>query len=269
LSRRNQLHPFVEIIAGAGVGIIGGFTSGLLGGSPGGSLVIFSCLFLGVEQHVAQGISLLAQIPPTGISGIKRYWEKGGRVSARWIIFLTIGFLIGGLGGAYAAVGVSSRILQLTFVFYLLALDAVIIIRNRSTQPEIKSTGDHASIHWIALLMVGLVAGFSSGFMGIGGGLAITVGLSSVFGVPRLQAQFVSLVLLIIPTTLPAAWVYWHEGFSTSWQIFASVIFGLWLGTDLGARFAFRVSKKSLHWMLVCFVASMAAYMAYQALWSR
>ena len=48
--------------------LAGGLTSGLLGVSPGGGLVVFSVLLLGAEQHVAQGISLVAQIPPTSLA---------------------------------------------------------------------------------------------------------------------------------------------------------------------------------------------------------
>jgi uncharacterized membrane protein YfcA len=58
------------------VGLIGGVSSGLCGVSPGGALVVLSAGLLGAEQHVAQGISLIAQIPPTGLSGIKRYREE-------------------------------------------------------------------------------------------------------------------------------------------------------------------------------------------------
>ena len=50
-----------EFLGGMGAGLAGGFTSGLLGVSPGGGLVVFSVLLLGAEQHVAQGISLVAQ----------------------------------------------------------------------------------------------------------------------------------------------------------------------------------------------------------------
>ena len=44
-----------EFLAGAGVGLIGGLTSGFMGTSPGGGLVIFCVLLLGAEQHIAQG----------------------------------------------------------------------------------------------------------------------------------------------------------------------------------------------------------------------
>src|SRR5262249_34245639 len=82
------------LLAGIVTGLAGGFTSGLLGVSPGGGLVVFSVLLLGAEQHVAQGISLIAQIPPTSLAGIRRYWETGYRSPLRWLILLAIGFLV-------------------------------------------------------------------------------------------------------------------------------------------------------------------------------
>ena len=60
------------LLAGIGVGLAGGVSAGLLGVSPGGALVVLSVLLLGAEQHVAQGMSLIAQVPPTSIAGIRR-----------------------------------------------------------------------------------------------------------------------------------------------------------------------------------------------------
>ena len=73
------------LLAGAAVGLVGGFSSGLLGVSPGGGLVVFSVLLLGAEQHAAQGTSLVAQIPPTSVAGIRRHREGGVRCPARWL----------------------------------------------------------------------------------------------------------------------------------------------------------------------------------------
>jgi uncharacterized membrane protein YfcA len=255
---------FGELVSGVGVGLVGGVTSGLLGVSPGGGLVVFSNLLLGSEQHVAQGISLVAQIPPTSVSGMKRYWEKGSRSPIRWLIWLSIGFLLGGVAGAFAAGGVSDTVLRWTYVVYLAALDAMLILRHLAGEAVAPNYSGH--IHWAALLAVGAVAGFSSGFLGIRRGLAITVGLSAGLRVPQHQAQLVSLVISIIPTTIPAAWVYWHQGWSVSWLVIGGVVLGLWGGTDLGARLANRVGKAALHHTLVGFVSVMAIYMAYKAL---
>jgi uncharacterized membrane protein YfcA len=259
--------PLPDLLAGLSVGLVGGVTSGLLGVSPGGGLVVSANLLLGSEQHVAQGISLFAQIPPTGISGVKRYWEKGARTPVYWLAHLGVGFIFGGVAGALAAGSVSSSFLRWSYVLYLAGLDALLFLRparprSEETTPEFSAT----PVAWPALTGVGFLAGFSSGFLGIGGGLAITAGLSAGLRVPQHQAQLVSLVFSIIPATIPAAWIYWRSGWSAPWLLIAGVVAGLWVGTDFGARMANRLSETALQLALLCFVTAMTIYMAYRAI---
>src|SRR5215475_4557853 len=142
---------FHDLLGGAGAGLAGGFTSGLLGVSPGGGLVVFSVLLLGAEQHVAQGISLVAQIPPTSLAAIKRYWDKGSRSPLHWLILLGIGFVGGGVIGAYTASLATSKVLQWTYVAYLVLLDILLILRReRKETDEIQATNS-ADPHWLAL----------------------------------------------------------------------------------------------------------------------
>jgi uncharacterized protein len=212
---------------------------------PGGGLVVFSVLLLGAEQHVAQGISLAAQIPPTSLAGIRRYRKGGVRTPARWLAPLAVGFLVGGVGEAGAAGLVSAAALQWTYVAYvayLVGLAALLLRRDRGGAIG-NGGGAIREPRWEALLSVGFFAGLSSGFIGIGGGLATTVGLSAVLDGPQRQAQMASLVLSLIPTTIPAAWVYWRAGAMGPWPALLaaetkanSVILGLVAGTDLGAR---------------------------------
>src|SRR5882757_4977761 len=121
-----------ELLAGIGVGLVGGLTSGFMGTSPGGGLVIFCVLLLGAEQHIAQGTSLIAQVPPTGLAGVRRYWQNGNRSPLQWIAWIGIGFLVGGAGGGYGATAVSDAALQWTYVGYLVALLVLLIVRGES-----------------------------------------------------------------------------------------------------------------------------------------
>jgi uncharacterized protein len=256
-----------DILAGAAVGLIGGFTSGLLGISPGGGLVVFATLLLGVEQHIAQGISLAAQVPPTSLGGIKRYWDSGNRSPVRWLVLLAIGFVAGGPVGAVLAGNLSNRFLQWSYVAYLVLLGALIIVRRRgSRQDEEIPDAPAKPVHWAALIAVGFVAGWSSGLLGIGGGLAIVAGLTAGLKVRQHHAQMMSLVLSTIPTTIPATYVYWRHGWLGSWPVLGAVVVGLWVGTDLGARMANRVGQTALRRSLIVMVAAMATYMAWRAL---
>lgn len=254
-----------DLLAGIITGLAGGLTAGLLGVSPGGGLVVFSVLLLGAGQHVAQGISLVAQVPPTSLTGIRRYWQGGSRTPLRWILLLTIGFVGGGAAGALAANHVAEPALRWTYVAYLVALDAMLILRGSRDKAEQNDERAQHDLSWPALLAVSLVAGLSSGFLGIGGGLATVVGLSAVLGVPQHQAQMVSLVMSLIPTTIPSAWIYWSEGALASWPALAGVIAGLLVGTDLGARAANRIDRAKLRVAMIFFVSLMAVYMAFKA----
>ncbi|MCC8938973.1 sulfite exporter TauE/SafE family protein [Bradyrhizobium sp. Arg68] len=255
-----------DLLAGIATGLAGGLTAGLLGVSPGGGLVVFSVLLLGAGQHVAQGISLVAQVPPTSLAGIRRYWQSGNRTPLRWVALLTIGFVAGGAAGALAANHVAGPALRWSYVAYLVALDAMLILRGgrEKSHDEDNVVRDVSSP---ALLVVGLLAGLSSGFLGIGGGLATVVGLSAVLGIPQHQAQMASLVVSLIPTTIPSAWIYWSEGSLASWPVLTGVIIGLLAGTDLGARAANRIDRTTLRRAMIFFVSLMALYMTFKALW--
>jgi uncharacterized membrane protein YfcA len=254
------------LLDGVAVGFVGGFTSGLLGVSPGGGLVVFSILLLGAEQHAAQGISLVAQVFPTSLSGIRRYWQKGHRAPLMWLVLLGAGFLIGGAGGAKAAAAASRVFLQWTFVLYLIMLGAIVVARPPGHQLDSADAPEVPPVSPAALLVVGAFAGFSSGFLGIGGGLAITVGLSAWLKVPQRVAQMISLALLVVPLTIPAAWVYWREGHIVSGAVLIGVVLGLVAGTDIGARLANRMNDKNLRRSLLVFIVLMAGYMAHEAL---
>jgi hypothetical protein len=256
----------VELALGLLVGFSGGASSGLLGVSPGGALTVFSALLMGAEQHVAQGLSLIAQIPPTGLAGLRRYRVAGGEIPRRWLAPLILGFVAGGIAGAAAAASVSAAALRWTYVAYLVALDALLILRKPRSEEEDPLRHKDASVAWPALFAVGGLAGVSSGFLGIGGGLAIVVGLGAGLGVPQRRAQMVALALTLLPMTAPAAYVYWRAGWTAPWPALIGAVLGLWAGADLGARAAQSVSETALRRLVVGFVAAMALAMAAKAL---
>lgn len=257
------------IVLAACIGLIGGFTSGLGGTSPGGALVVLSTLLLGAGQHVAQGISLAAQIPPTSLSGIRRYREEGARCPRRWLLWIASGFIAGGVLGAIGAVKVSNSTLQWSYVGYLAILGALLVFRSSPERSSETTDTPADRIAWRSLLVVGLLAGVSSGYLGIGGGLAIVAGLSGGLRVPQHQAQMISLILSVVPTTIPAAYIYWRAGGLASWPVLVAVVAGLWGGTDIGARAANRIAPATLRRTLVIMVIAMAAYMMWRVIAGR
>ena len=129
-----------DIIGGLVTGLAGGLFSGFLGVTAGGVLVPLLILILGRDQHVAQGISLVAQIVPTSLSGVRNYSRSGHRISMRWLIWLAVGFGVGGCIGALLAVHVPDRALQWCFVGYLVILLAIMLLR--SPRPKVNGAED-------------------------------------------------------------------------------------------------------------------------------
>ena len=255
-----------DVLGGLLAGGVGGIASGFLGITSGGILVPLLVLLLGKDQHVAQGISLVAQVVPTSLSGVRNYSQNGHRVSLRWLIWLATGFAIGGGVGALLATHVADRSLQWTFVGYLAILLAIVVMRP--PRPGVDGMAD-ASVHrplpWAALAAIGAVAGWSSGFLGIGGGLAITALMSGLLKTSQHRSQAVSLAVTALPVTLPAALLYVEQGTALPWATIVALIAGLWVGTGIGARLANRVSPARLRVALIIVIGAMAIFMAFKA----
>lgn len=257
-----------EVFGSLLTGLLGGLVSGLLGVTSGGILVPLLILVLGRDQHTAQGLSLLAQVFPASLSGVRHYARHGHGVSWRWVGYLGAGFAVGGVLGALCAGSVPDRALRWTFVAYLVLLMALMVVsqRRRAGGDQVGATPSDASTHGSALIAIGAAGGFSSGFLGIGGGLAITALMTAVLHLPQHRAQAFSLAVTALPLTLPAAWIYIRQGWNIPWIIIAGVVAGLWIGTLIGSQFANRVAEKNLRGLSFLFIGAMALYMAFRAL---
>ncbi|HYL61373.1 MAG TPA: sulfite exporter TauE/SafE family protein [Candidatus Methylomirabilis sp.] len=118
----------IVLLLGLGVGVL----VGLLGIGGGVVLVPAMAYLLHMDQHLAQGTSLLILLPPVGIGALREYW-RDGNVDLRAGILCALGFLVGGYLGGGIAVPLSSRQLKGLFgVFLILAA----FLLWRKAQPE-------------------------------------------------------------------------------------------------------------------------------------
>ena len=83
-------------------GLAGGIASGLFGIGGGTIMVPILVLLLGFTQHRAQGTSLVALIPPTGLLAVVAY-GKAGYVDWRVGLLLIPGVFLGGIAGGKIA----------------------------------------------------------------------------------------------------------------------------------------------------------------------
>jgi uncharacterized protein len=250
-----------EISRGLLTGMVAGFASGLLGVSPGGILVPFISLNLGLPQHLAQAVSLIAQAPPTSISGVSKYSKSGRGTPLSWVVILSLGFVGGGLVGALFAGRFSDHQLRWMYVSYLLLLALLIAIRTWKSSAATRDAAASLRARWTSLAIIGAVAGIASGLLGIGGGVAITVLSVLMLRMGQHQAQALSLMMSALPLTLPAAWIYIRQGWHLPWIAITAIILGLILGTKAGATLANRLPERNLRFVFIALILTMAIYM--------
>ena len=105
------------------VACICGIASGMFGIGGGVLLVPLLALLFAFSQHRAQGTSLIALIPPTGILALLAY-AKGGFVSWKTGLLLIPGVFLGGILGGKLARWIEPVRMRQIFAAVLFALGA-------------------------------------------------------------------------------------------------------------------------------------------------
>lgn len=106
-----------KLVVDAGVlltGIAGGVASGMFGIGGGTIMVPILGLLLGFTQHRAQGTSLVALIPPTGVLAVLAY-GKMGYVDWRIGLLLIPGVFLGGIAGGKIAKQIPAAMMRRVF----------------------------------------------------------------------------------------------------------------------------------------------------------
>jgi hypothetical protein len=98
---------------------------------------------------------------------------------------------------------------------------------------------------WSIYLILGFIAGISSGFLGIGGGTILIPALVYLFGLTQHQAQGTTLAIMVPPIGLLAAIKYYLEG-NVKLGMAIFICLGFFVGGFLGAQFAHKISDPLL-----------------------
>ena len=91
----------------------------------------------------------------------------------------------------------------------------------------------------LLLIVIGILAGILSGFVGVGGGLIIVPALVYLMGFTQLQSQGTSLAVLLLPVGILAVWNYHKAGnvnINYALIIGAAFIVGGYFGSKLAHR---------------------------------
>jgi len=109
----------------------------------------------------------------------------------------------------------------------------------------------------VILLLIGLVAGFASGMVGIGGGIIIVPALVYFLALSQHQAQGISIGMLLMPVGFMAAFNYYKSG-NLNFQY--SIIIGLTfiVGAYLGSKVSLQVDEVLMKRIFGVFILLMA-----------
>lgn len=268
-------YEFTEIFAlfvfVAGAGVVAGFLAGVFGIGGGAILVpVFFQAFgwAGVDDavrmHVSVGTSL-AIIVPTSLRSFSSHYKKGA-VALDVLRSFAITVPIGVLFATLVIASISSSELRIVFAIIAIIVGFRLILHRDTWQ--LGSDIPKGSIRWVA----GVVIGFLSMLMGIGGGVLNNT-FMTLFGRPIHQAVATSSgtgILISVPGLLGAVWAGWGVAnlppLSTgyvNWIGFAVVIPVTLYMAPLGANFAHKLEKRQLELSFGIFLLLVAARFFY------
>ncbi len=93
----------------------------------------------------------------------------------------------------------------------------------------------------LILIVIGILAGILSGFVGVGGGVIIVPALVYVLSMTQNEAQGTSLFILLLPVGILAVNNYWRSG-NINWKFGLIIAFTFVLGGYIGSKIALRIS---------------------------
>lgn len=97
----------------------------------------------------------------------------------------------------------------------------------------------------ISLILIGLLAGFFSGTLGVGGSVIMIPLLILWVNFSQHEAQGTSLAVLAVPVTLLAAYNYYQEGF-VNWKYAIVIAVTFVIGGYLGSKLAISINQALL-----------------------
>lgn len=98
----------------------------------------------------------------------------------------------------------------------------------------------------VLLLLLGLIAGFLSGSVGVGGGVVMVPLAIWFLGYSQHQAQGMSLAVLAVPVTFIAAYTYHKNGHELDWRYAVIIAVTFVIGGYFGSKIAVNINQQLL-----------------------
>jgi len=220
-----------------------GLTAGAFGGlvGLGGGVVMVPMLvgMAGLRQQQAHGTSLVALVF-TGLVGAASYASRG-RVDLVGAVMLAVPAVLTARLGARYAHALPEWKLRRAFGGFLIFVSVLLLGKTWLPGGAVPAAGPGLAA---VLVPVGLVVGFLSGMMGVGGGNMMVPAMVLLASFPQVLAQGTSL-LAMVPAGIVGAHAHWQLG-NVARSLLPGVIPGILLGTLAGSALAMRLPELAL-----------------------
>ena len=240
----------LQVVAGVLVGFVAGVLSGLFG--VGGGIITTPAVNALLGGTAIQAVATpLPVILPTSIVGAYTY-AKAREVSFRATRWAVGPGIVGAVGGAWLTELVNPHLL-LVLTAGLIIVTSVQVIRGR--QP--KTPWEKGKTPVWKFGVIGGVAGFVSGLLGVGGGIVMVPAFTVWIGMPLKRALGTSLAIIAV-LVIPGTIVHALLG-NIDWAIFLVLTLGVVPGARIGARLAIEARERTLRVAVGTFLLVVAA----------
>ena len=221
------------------VGLLGGVFGGFVGLGGGAIMIPFMVDFLKVDQHKAHGTNLVT-IVFTGIAGSIAY-GMGGAINVTAAVLLAAPAILTTRAGCHFAHSLPAWKLKRYFGYFLIFMSILLLAKSYLPRIHGLETGwPQAAV----LISTGVVLGFLSGMLGVGGGVSMVPAMVLLTGFTQHTAQGTSL-LAMAPIGSVGAYTHWTLG-NVKTDILAGMIAGILIGAGIGGTFAHYFSDGAL-----------------------
>jgi uncharacterized membrane protein YfcA len=227
-------------MTGFWVGIAAGFMGGLVGVGGGVIMTPLMTEILKFKQREAHGTSLVAVVF-TALAASVVYYAHGSVDIMVSILLAALALTTVRLGARYCNV-LPEYLLKR--YYGVLLLFVAILLFAKPYLPHIIDANSPIWLRWGLLVIIGVITGFISGMMGVGGGTFMVPMMVLFIGIRQVDAQGISL-LSMIPASALGAWTHWKMG-NVKTQILAGLVAGVLLGAYSGGSFAHCLPENTL-----------------------
>lgn len=248
-----------SVVPGA---VLAGFCAGVLSALLGiGGAVVSTPMvrLLGGTPIEAVG-STVPAIIPGALSGAWRYSREG---LVQWRIAITLGLSgsVMAVVGALASDAVNGRLLMVLTAFMMLWAGGSVVWRLRHPRmaapaDAARSERDEPRPSGLLVGALGVIAGFTAGLLGVGGGIIVVPVLSGPLRLPMRQAVASSLVAVAVfqvPALVTHVWLG-----HVNWVIAIPLALGAIPGAQVGAKLTVAASDRTIQVLFATLVVVIA-----------